>query len=332
MSEGWAALARAVDQARGEIAAQAPDAATLAEGEGYVARVVAAALADACLPHLLVEGGLTRTLPVKGGPNPDYRMASARIDPQRSYRLEGRLNDSERVGVGLYAVEDAGLLEVGHAAFAAGDGEFALTLAAGASGGDTLAIPPDARVLLTRTLHRSNGVPARLSLAGGPPPPGLDLTGPEAALARAAGSILGGVREYLGWTRAVDAMRNRLADPPPELAAAVQGDRDTQYLLGAFDLNADAYLEVTIPPDLPGYWSLHVYSYWFEHLRGEDAHDRNCVADADGAIRVRIGPSPPADLPNRIETLGRHRGALICRIIGAPRQPPPAARVVTAGS
>ena len=34
-------------------------------------------------------------------------------------------------------------------------------------------------------------------------------------------------------------------------------------------------------------------------------------------IRIAIGPKTPAEAANRIDTLGRRRGALICRIIGA---------------
>jgi hypothetical protein len=62
---------------------------------------------------------------------------------------------------------------------------------------------------------------------------------------------------------------------------------------------------------------LHAYNHWCESLPGADAHDLNATPDADGRIRVRIGPAVPATLNNRVDTLGRRRGALIFRAIGA---------------
>lgn len=99
---GWLAFNEAVAEAQALVAAEAPNADLAAEGRAYVARVAAARLAGATIGHLFRQNGLSRTLPVFGGPNPDYIMRSARVDPALSYRLEGKLNASERVGVGLY--------------------------------------------------------------------------------------------------------------------------------------------------------------------------------------------------------------------------------------
>lgn len=92
---GWEAVNIAVTTARAEVLAAAPDPAIGAEADAYVTRVLATCLNDAFLGHLLTESGLTRALPTRGGPNPDYRMAHAAIDPARRYCLEERLNDSE---------------------------------------------------------------------------------------------------------------------------------------------------------------------------------------------------------------------------------------------
>jgi hypothetical protein len=262
-------------------------------------------------------------LPTRGGPNPDYLMYNAAIDAARSYRLEGQLNDSERVGVGLYApITGGGIQEMGHAVFDASgtdaDGRFALDMAVDARGPGTLPIPPGARILLVRVTHRDPaGEPARLQLTGGAPDGGLiPATGTaEGAIERAAGSLLTGVREYLRWTAAVASRPNALLRPPLELATAVNAEPATQYFLGYFDLAEDQWLEVTMPPAIPGYWSLHAYNHWFEHLRTVGLHDRNAVAEEDGRVRARIGPAVPPHLPNRIETKGRRRGALIGRVM-----------------
>lgn len=337
LSESWAKLAETIEAARAEVAALAPDAATAAEGEAYVARVVAVSLGANVLGHLFADGGLGRALPCHGGPNPDYIMQHSGIDPTARYRLAGQLNGSERVGVGLYAIGARGeTLEVGYRAFDAGNcdavGRFTLDLMPDASEREGMSVPPETRILLMRTLHRDPGAqPARLVLEGGSPQRGLALvTGsPRGALQRATGNVLGVIRQFLVWTRATSAKPNRLDDPPPELAAEVQGDRDTHYYLGYYDLAEGEYLEVTMPAKLPGYWSLHAYNHWLEWLQGDGAHDRNARPDADGRIRVAIGPDVPAGLANRIDTLGRRRGVLICRIIGAAERSVPVARVAS---
>lgn len=317
----WEALNAAVAAARELIPAEAPDAETAAEGEAYVTRVVAVGLGGAVLGHLFRQDGLSRALPCYGGPNPDYLMRFAPVAEGQTYRLEGRLNGSERVGVGLYTYGANGApLEAGYVAFdrgnVAADGSFALDI-----GGSDMPIAPGTRVMLTRTLHRdADADPARLRLTGGAAATGLALAmdSNDAALAFVARGLTSNVREYLKWTAAARGYRNRLDVAPPELTATVQGDRDTQYFLGGFDLAEGEWLEVTMPADLgPGYWSLHGYNFWYEHLQTPGVHDRNAVADADGRIRIAVGPNLHPEVLNPIDTLGRRKGAFVCRIIGS---------------
>jgi hypothetical protein len=255
-------------------------------------------------------------------------MLHAGVDPSGRYRLEGRLNGSERVGVGLYRLGPNGApLAAGYAAFdrtsCGPDGGFAVDIAGDATAPGGLALAPDTRILLIRVLHRDASQPAALTLAGGPPARGLALaTGSsEGALGFVAHSLGNAVREYLKWTAAARALANRLDTAPAELTATVQGDPDTRYLLGGFDLAEGEWLEVTMPADIGGYWSLHAYNYWYEHLQTPGAHDRNAHADVDGRIRIAVGPVLPKDAANQIDTLGRRRGAFVCRIIGPGGRP-----------
>ena len=329
MIPGWQALEAAVDEARSLVLEAAPDEVVAAEGEAYVSRVMTAALAPALLGHLLHEDGLSRPLPCHGGPDPDYVMRHAHIDPARRYHLEGRINGSERVGVGLYSLGPNGApLEVGYSVFTPGnvdtEGHFSLDLAADAKGSGTLTISSDARVLLIRILHRDpRSDPARLHLTGGATTVGLALgTGAhDGALASVARALGNNVREYLKWTKAAVERSNRLAVAPPELAATVQGDPETLYYLGGFDLAQGEWLEVTMPEHLSGYWSLHAYNYWFEYLQTPGVHDRNAIAGSGGRIRIAVGPALPMEAFNQIDTRGRRRGALICRIIGMGSHP-----------
>jgi hypothetical protein len=320
VNTGWEALSAAIATARELVAAAAPNPEVAAEGEAYITRVVAAGLGGAVLGHLFQQDGLLRALPCYGGPNPDYIMRFAPVDASQSYRLEGKLNGSERVGVGLYNYDgpNGAPLEVGYAAFersnTAADGSFAIEL-----GPEGLQIQPGTRVVLIRVLHRDpDSDPARLKLTGGAPASGLALAmgSAEAALGFVAHSLANNVREYLKWTEVARQYRNRLDTAPPELTATVQGDRDTQYFLGGYDLGDGEWLEVAMPEGMTGYWSLHAYNYWYEHLQTPGAHDRNTTPGADGRVRIAVGPVLPPDAVNRIDTLGRRKGAFVCRIIG----------------
>jgi hypothetical protein len=320
VSAGWDNLNAAIAEAREAVAAAAPDPEVAAEGEAYIARVVAVGLGGAVLGHLFQQDGLSRALPCYGGPNPDYIMRFAPVDASQCYRLEGRLNGSERVGVGLYNYNgpNGAPLEVGYAAFDRGntgpDGSFAIEL-----GPQGLPIQPGTRVVLIRVLHRDpDSDPAKLKLTGGAPASGLALAtgGSDGALGFVAHSLASNVREYLKWTEVARQYRNRLDTAPPEMTATVQGDRDTQYFLGGYDLGEGEWLEVTMPEGMAGYWSLHAYNYWYEHLQTPGAHDRNTTPGSDGRVRIAVGPVLPAHAVNRIDTLGRRKGAFVCRIIG----------------
>lgn len=335
MNGGWDAIERGIAAARETVRAAAPDPLSAEQGEAYVARVLASQLAGAVLGHLLVEDGFARALPAYGCPNPDYLMRHAGVSSAGRYRVTGRLNGSERVGVGLYRFDATGTaFEVGYAAFDAGNtgpgGTFALDLSAESSGPGTLSIPPEARALLVRILHLDpSAEPARLRLEGPSPPPGLALTtgSSDGALGFVASGLAKTVEQFMEWTRVTSARPNRIEPAPAHLAAAVQGDPDTAYFLGYFNLAEGQALEVTMPMALPAYWSLHAYNHWTEALQTRGANHRNTRADVDGRIRIVIGPGAAG--ASRIDTLGHSRGILICRIIGGSPTQAPQARLIT---
>lgn len=320
----WDVLKEVVATARAELMAAAPDAASAAEAEAYFMRLMTASLDDVFLGHLRSDNGLMRALPTRGAPNPDYIMWHAGIDPTRHYRLQGCLHDSERAGVGLYSISPAGVaLLAGYAAFdrttTDKEGRFSLEIGADVKGTGTLTLTPVTRVVLVRVLHRAPGRSCLLEFEGGALQPKFNsaLGDCEPALARAAQSALRAVRLFMQWSRVTSASPNAILAAPASMADEVQGDPDTNYGLGYYELADGEWLEALIPEGLNGYWSLHAYNHWCESLPGAGAHDLNAVPDPDGRIRVRIGPAVPAGVLNRIDTLGRKRGALVFRAIGA---------------
>ena len=332
---GWDTLSSAVATVRAELLAAAPDSACATEAEAYLLRVMTASLDDAFLSHLRTENGLTRALPTKGGPNPDYLMWHAAVDPTRRYRLEGCLNGSERAGVGLYSFGTAGAAVLAdYAAFdrttTGADGCFSLALGADAKGVGMLPLTPSCRVLLVRILHRApQGRPCTLMLTGAQTHVALDHApgSGERALVQAGQAALRSVRQFLEWSRQTSANPNRISPPPSILAEEVRGDPETNYCVGYYELGEGEWLEVLIPAGLAGYWSLHAYNHWCEALPGAGVHDLSAVPDPDGRIRVRIGPTLAPGFTNRVDTLGRRRGVLIFRAIGAGATEIPQARL-----
>lgn len=332
---GWQGLESALTTLRAELQATAPDEATAAEGDAYLLRVMTAGLNDVLLGHLNTENGLSRAQPVRGAPNPDYRIYHAGIEPSRRYRLQGCLNGSERIGVGLCAFGGKGeSLLTGYAVFGPDTvdsrGHFTLEIGPDVSGPNTLPVTPDTRVLIVRILHRSTEEQSgsvRLSGATAPRDLTLATGGSDGALSQAGQMALRSVRQFLRWSQLCAAAPNRFQTPPPEIAAEAQGDPDTTYCLGYYELEEGQWLEVLMPEGLAGYWSLHAYNHWCESLPGAGVHDLNAVPGDDGRIRVRIGPALPSGLANGVDTLGRRRGVLVFRSIGSTAAPTPEALV-----
>jgi len=296
MTNGWDQLSSAMAALNIEVRERAPDEATADEGEAYIARVLTACLNDGLLSHLLTEDGFSRALPTRGAPNPDYIMQHAMLDSARGYQLTGCLNDSERIGVGLFSRGEGGSMEIAeylyvNAANADGAGNFQVNIAADAEGADALKLRPDAYILLVRALHRDrNGSPARLRLQGASAPADLALSGGSiaAALARATQITIGSVRQFLSWSEQAAAYPNQFRGQVEGLAQTVQGEPDTEYYLGYFELAGHQVLQVTMASDLNCYWSIHAYNHWCEHLPGASAHDLNTQANEDGDIVISI--------------------------------------------
>lgn len=325
MTVPWSAFDDAVRTARAELQAAAPDDAAAREAEAYVVRLAAAALSEAFLNEHLTRGGLGQALPVRGGANPDYVMSGAGIDPSCAYHVRGSLRGSERVGIGLYALDAAGgLLLTGYHAFGPAnvraDGCFAVELAP----------TPDTRVLVVRVLHRDPlAERAAVELDGVPPVQALTpATGSvEGGLAFATRTLLGGARQFLTWSQLLSERPNVMVEPPKAIASAVQGDPATRYAFAYYHLASGQSLELLVPRGLPGYWSLHAYNHWLEVILGAGTDDRKSVPEADGRTRVRVAPTAGGSA-NRIDTRGRDRGVLIFRAFDADAIPLPSAQLV----
>ena len=158
-----------------------------------------------------------------------------------------------------------------------------------------------------------------MSLAGG---------STTAALSRAAQITTASVRQFLSWSEQASANPNQFCGEVEGLAQTVQGEPDTEYYLGYFELAENEVLQVTMPSDLDCYWSIHAYNHWCEYLPGASAHDQNTQANDDGNIVISIGSQLALDAVNSIDTRGRDRGVLLCRVNGVTLRKPPETAVI----
>jgi len=331
-----AALPQRLAQLAEELRASAPGDQVACEADAYVLRVYAASLNDTVLAHHFMQDGLSRAIPVRGCPNPDYILRHASLNGSGSYRLSVTLNESERVGVGLYRRTAQGSLESADYRVIDADnvdsaGKFVLSIAQSPDSSHSMSLSADTTILLIRILHRREGSPAQTRLEGAPSRQDLTLAGgtPEAALSQAIEATQRSIHQFLSWSAQASSFPNQLRLGVQGLSQSLQGDPDTIYALGYFDLGENQVLKVTMPANLTGYWSLHAYNHWCEYIPGASVHDKSARGDNHGGIVAFIGPTGSPEMGNFLDTQGRAKGILIGRFMGSVPEHAPQGDVIT---
>lgn len=309
--------------------AAAPDEQTRALATGYLARLSVYALEREFLGAQRELRGLNWLAPRVGGYNPDYRMAQARLDPARRYRLGGRLNDTYRLGIGIYSALAGGRLQLD--AYATqrdldvdAQGGFSVELALDAAGRNRLALRPTSNVLMLRQLDlRPADRPAELSFECLDAPA---VSASSGSLSAAGQFVDGIVGQFLYWTQRFDEFRNHMVPLPEDLNQAVRGDPGTRYYVGSFDLSQGGQLQIDIPDVSCDYWGLALSSWWLEPLASHLNHATARI-DVDGRCRVQLYRDR-TDGANVLDTGGLQRGVIWYRSIDADREAVPVLRYV----
>jgi len=330
METDWSRFCLRLAKLGQRLHAAAPDEQSRAQADGYLARLTVYGLEREFLAAQREQHGLNFLTPRIGGYTPDYRMAQARLDPRRRYRLRGRLNDAYRLGMGVYSAFSGGRLQLD--AYATqreidvdGQGCFAVTIEPGTPTRNRLPLQPTSNMLILRELDlRPDDLPAELRLdclsapADAATPPGAG------GLAAAQQFIEGMAVQFLRWTQRFAECRNRMMPLPEDLDQAVRGDPGTLYYVGSFDLAEDEQLEIAIPGVACDYWGLALSTYWLEPLAARLNH-ATAQADADGVCRVRLSRCAIEGI-NALDTGGLGRGVMWYRTINADRQAVPVIR------
>lgn len=326
MTLNWDTFAGSLAAIEAELRAGAPDATAADEAGPYITRLLISALHDGFLPYEDMATGLKRAWPRLGGPFLDYRMWQAPLDPARTYRLTGSLNDVERLGVGTYAVTPEGVLLLeDYVVFRSGD----FTLDIGAQG--QLKTTGNTRLLMLREFLRPPGRRAadlQLTFGDGTP---LPVPAANKDLAMAVARVGGMARQFAQWSKRMAETPNAFTTPPAELAAAYKGDSGTLYYPGYYDLAEDEVLVIERPAVDCATWSISSYTHWLEPLPPPHADlgridDRGAALKPGEAVTIRLAPSIEGLAGPAIAT-GRRRGAMLYRTIDGEELAVPRTRI-----
>jgi hypothetical protein len=315
-----------------------------AEGLRYVSRLARSFLRNATettQPPRLALGHAES--PKIGLDNPDYVYCAAKLDPEASYCLRGELGDAHMIGFGTYSgglgtpggLQRDGYLESGALELDA-DGRFEITVSRQEHPGNWLPMGPRTNALNARQtlLHRARDRQAPLELelvGGGSPPPPLDPARFSQAIDRTGLVLEGVVSQFLGWTASFEAHRHEIREIDPALLAVAQGDPNTRYCYGYWEIGEDEAFVIDLDPPECEYWNLQIGNHWLESLDfmsfPTHVNHATAVTDADGHVRVVVARQDPG-VPNWLDTAGHARGALALRFVGASEIPDPKTRVV----
>ena len=339
----WEDFCESLKRAGQLVLANAPaDAFDRAEGLRYAGRIASYALrnfieeSDPAAPQLAA-------LPKLGGDNPDYLYSRAAISGEFEYRLRGTRGEASFLGFGSYHGDvgtEEGLRVSGYLAGAEletdGEGNFEIGISCREQPGNWLPMLPETSQLMIRQalVDRRRQRPAqfeieRLGERGAPRP--LDAETYTRQLQQAGSYVEGAIAQFLAWSRNFAESPNQVLPLDPTLAGNAQGDPNTHYYGGYYEIGADEALLIDLQPPACEYWNLQLCNHWLESLDYEHhvvhVNHHGAVPDATGRVRVVVAHREPA-LPNWLDTAGHQRGGMFLRWVGTPDPYDPQCRVV----
>jgi len=346
--KSWDEFCSNLQQAGQQILNNTPDDdLDKAEGYRYLARLTHSALGRFIESPQPLRPSFSYNSPKIGGDNPDYLYGSATISGQYDYIIRGKVNDAFNVGIGSYY----GGLGAGKGLLCSGylilsdlkkdkEGNFEIVVSKTEQGDNWLPLVAESNSLLVRqtVLDRLTDQPADLSIEllniesiDIKPPQPLNGKKFEKSL-QTAGMFVGGVvGQFINWTNTFKQNPNQILSTDPKLLEFAEGDPNTLYYNGYFDLAEGEALEVTLDPPVCEYWNLQVANYWLESLDYMDYNTNfnhsNAKKDTDGKVRIIISKSDPG-AQNWIDTAGHDRGCISMRWIKAERDSQPETRLI----
>ncbi|MEH6582077.1 MAG: DUF1214 domain-containing protein [Halioglobus sp.] len=335
-NSSWNAFCDQLRDAGQQVLENAPESdLDRAEGFRYLARLTSHALGrfmerpDPTRPHIGYNA------PRIGGDNPDFLYGSCTITGSCEYVIRGNRQQAFNIGIGSYyggLGSGKGLLCSGYLLLndleVDDQGDFEIQVSVKEKSGNWLPLLEESNSILIRqtVLDRAGNTPASLSIecldaaAVARPVEALRPEAFEKSL-QLAGLFVGGVvGQFLHWTNTFKERTNEIHPIDPALLAFAQGDPNTSYNNGYFDLADGEVLEVELSPPVCEYWNLQVANHWLESLDYLDYRTHynhsNAAVDTDGKVRLVIAKTDPG-VVNWIDTAGHDRGCIALRWIKA---------------
>ncbi len=278
---------------------------------------------------------------IGGNPDNDYLMSF--IDGRLDYRLTGRRNSVNYLGIstkaGGYekdgALAPSGFIDSHNIKFAP-DGSFEIAMSAREQPGNWLPMTEKTTNLIIRQtfMDRTKEVAADFKIEcltpnDGPAP--LDPIGFPAQLDATLAYIKGNLAVSGNWTRQFQTTPNTFYPLDQGIYLKAGGDPTIFYAQGYWQLGSTEVLVVEVPTGECGFWNFQINNYWSEVVgfnQKPSSHSKaSAVPDADGIVRLAVAHRDPG-LLNWIPTLGHDQGSMIFRIIDGVAPEFPRARVV----
>lgn len=213
------------------------------------------------------------------------------------------------------------------------DGHFSLDVGGPAQATNWLDLGDDAAFVIIReyTHDRIDGVKATFEVEQRTPELGHR---PELDSDRLTG-VLGLLGMGLTWVNAAtvglsEELRlrpNVMNEAGAELVSEMAGTPHNHYQLCYVQIAPGQALELELSPPACRYWSVHLNNWWLESPEFRDGqsvciNDAQAVREADGTIKMLVGPDDPG-AGNWLDTKGRTETILLARYLLPEDELPP---------
>lgn len=221
------------------------------------------------------------------------------------------------------------------------DGTFELTVGGPDTGGNWLDLGDDAAFVIIReyTHDRVNGTKATFNvdqlspeLSHRPEPDADTLTGVLGLLGLGLGFVNNAT---VNLSEELRIRPNQMNEAAAELVSEMAGTPHNHYQLCYVELAAGEALQLELTPPACRYWSVHLNNYWLESPEFRDGqsvciNDSQAVREADGSVKMFVGPDNPGSGVNWLDTKGRRETILLARyLLPEAELPPIVTNVVT---
>jgi hypothetical protein len=347
LEDAWQELSKTLEQSRTIVteATRSADSLDRVEGYRHVLRLLHHAMEDFIeyADPLRTSFRRVMTSSVKFfGDNPDVFYDNARIEGSQTYRISGNRGTVAYLGFIIYRKT-----QINRVAFnisdsditVAPDGSFEIILSPDKKDGNWFQLDPLASDLMARQyfLDMENEVPATYEIecigdhAVAPPP--LDsrqLAKGVAITNRFLPSVL---KRTVKFTDELLEKANTILpfDPLDSVIQTFSPTSDNQYTVGAWRLQKDEALEITVTPPNSIYWSIQLWNRWFESLEFRyhpvSINKKQAHLEPDGTFKTVIAHQDPG-VPNWLDTTGHIEGLIGLRWMICDDIPEPQCRLV----